>query len=515
MAEFDEKDRMPADDGIRLRVRLLRGSGPAGEMRFRAAFAVGRLDDCEVTLAEACVSRRHAELRPEGDGWLLVDLGSANGTFLDGTRLAPNAPVALPDACEVAFGDNGPALSLETLRPKPVPPPEPPPASSPGPSAGAAPGAPPARDFSSETQIMRHYFGKGGEDEPAGEQTLMFRRAFERAHKTRSRKYLWAIGGIALLLLAAVGGLLWQKSRLDRMRGTAVELFYTMKSLELQVAQLEEIVLLKSDEGQLRDLMSKRQKLREMDKSYGNFLKELGLYKKMSEEDQAIFRMARLFGECEVNMPKGFVAEVKSYIGKWRATGRLKNGIAQAKARGFLPVAVKAFESHRLPPQYFFLGLQESGFQEQAVGPATRFGFAKGIWQFIPSTAEHYGLRVGPMFERATYDPMDERFNFEKATVAAARYLRDLNNSEAQASGLLAMASYNWGEGNVRQIIARMPENPKDRNFWRLLAAGNIPKETYDYVFYIFSASVINENPRLFGFDFESPVPKADSPFSN
>lgn len=499
---------MPADDG-KLRVRLVRGTGPTGEMRFRAGFTVGRLEDCEVTLAEACVSRRHAEIRREGGAWLLVDLGSANGTFFGGARLAANEPVALPDLCEVTFGDNGPVLAFEIVRPKPVvEPPEPPKA------AVSAP-VEPQHDFASETQIMRHYFEKGKDGEPVGEQTMMFRRAFERAHKTRSQKYVYAIGGIALLLVAAIGGLLWQKSRLDKMRGTAVELFYAMKGIELQVAQLEEVVMLKADEAQLRDLMSKRQKLKEMDKSYGTFLKELGLYKKMSEEDQAIFRMARLFGECEVNMPKTFVAEVKSYIGKWRTTGRLKTGIEQAKSRGFLPVAVKALETHHLPPQYFFLALQESGFREQAVGPATRYGFAKGIWQFIPATAEHYGLRVGPLFDRALHDPMDERFNFEKATVAAARYLRDLNNSEAQASGLLAMASYNWGEGNVRAIIARMPENPRDRNFWRLLSHGNIPKETYDYVFNIFSASVINENPRLFGFDFESPVPKADSPFTN
>jgi hypothetical protein len=51
-----------------------------------------------------------------------------------------------------------------------------------------------------------------------------------------------------------------------------------------------------------------------------------------------------------------------------------------------------------------------------------------------------------------------------------------------------------------------MPGNPRDRNFWKLLEQHNIPKETYDYVFYIFSASVIGENPQLFGFDFENPL---------
>ena len=85
------------------------------------------------------------------------------------------------------------------------------------------------------------------------------------------------------------------------------------------------------------------------------------------------------------------------------------------------------------------------------------------------------------------------------------KYIRDLNNTQAQASGLLVMASYNWGENNIRQIISKMPENPRERNFWRLLAQKEIPRETYDYVS-IVSAAVICENPRLFGFNVECPV---------
>ena len=53
-----------------------------------------------------------------------------------------------------------------------------------------------------------------------------------------------------------------------------------------------------------------------------------------------------------------------------------------------------------------------------------------------------------------------------------------------------------------------MPQNPRDRNFWRLTSKyrRRIPNETYDYVFSIFSAAVIGENPRLFGYDFDNPL---------
>jgi hypothetical protein len=58
-----------------------------------------------------------------------------------------------------------------------------------------------------------------------------------------------------------------------------------------------------------------------------------------------------------------------------------------------------------------------------------------------------------------------------------------------------------------------MPANPKERNFWQLLAKhrDKIPQETYDYVFYIVSAAVIGENPRLFGFDFDNPLASPES----
>jgi hypothetical protein len=96
----------------------------------------------------------------------------------------------------------------------------------------------------------------------------------------------------------------------------------------------------------------------------------------------------------------------------------------------------------------------------------------------------------------------------EKSTRAAARYLRDIYETEAQASGLLVLASYNWGHNLVKGLIRELPENPRERNFWAFLKTykSRVPKQTYDFVYYIFSAAVIGENPQLFGFSFDKPV---------
>ncbi|MBN1530142.1 MAG: trypsin-like peptidase domain-containing protein [Thermoleophilaceae bacterium] len=49
---------------------------------------IGRADDCDITVPDGKVSRHHAALEPGADGRVsLVDLGSSNGTFLDGRRV--------------------------------------------------------------------------------------------------------------------------------------------------------------------------------------------------------------------------------------------------------------------------------------------------------------------------------------------------------------------------------------------------------------------------------------------
>jgi membrane-bound lytic murein transglycosylase D len=117
------------------------------------------------------------------------------------------------------------------------------------------------------------------------------------------------------------------------------------------------------------------------------------------------------------------------------------------------------------------VALQESDLRPDAVGATTRFGIAKGLWQLMPATASQYGLQTGPLLELPRFDPSDQRFDPSAATRAAARYLSDLYRGEAQASGLLVLASYNWGPKRVKKRIRAMNENP-------LSDFGRIPART-------------------------------------
>ncbi len=145
---------------------------------------------------------------------------------------------------------------------------------------------------------------------------------------------------------------------------------------------------------------------------YDALLTELGvLNEKMPPEDRLIYRMARVFGECEIAMPEDFVAEVKRYIEIWRADQRLVKGLQRAQEQNLKPAILGALAEYHMPPQFFYVALQESDFRAQAVGPETRFGIAKGIWQLMPETAIQYGLRTGPLLDVPQFDPADERFD--------------------------------------------------------------------------------------------------------
>ena len=465
-------------------VRFRDAMGQEQIRQFTGSFVVGREVGCDLHLDEDIVSRRHVEISPRDNAWWVHDLNSSNGTYLDGEHIQEQA---LQGTTELQFGIGGPVLWLEPPQPQ----------AERSTEGGTSRGT----DADVRRYIDPDYEG------PMGDHTLMVRRAFHQTRKRQSRKYLSVIGLVGVVLLGALGYAVYQQYQLEQLETLTVDIFYNMKELELQVASLATSIQETGDARQKAELAAMRTQLSQMESRYDTYLNRVDMFsREMSEEDRLIHKVARIFGECEVNVPPGFAKEVKTYIAKWQSSNRLAKAIERARLNGYTEVVQEVMLQHYLAPQFFYLALQESDFKRQIAGPKTRFGIAKGIWQFIPATAERYGLKTGPLLDTRRFDPKDERFDFHKATAAAASYLRDIYTTEAQASGLLVMASYNWGENRVRKLIRKMPENPRQRNFWELIRKHKIPDETYDYVYYIFSAAVIGEDPQLFGFDFENPL---------
>jgi hypothetical protein len=470
-------------------------------------FTIGRHSDCQIRIQDGVVSRRHADVFPENGDWWIRDRQSANGVFLNGQRIER---AVLFGNGRIQLGAGGPTLfyTVETpLQAAPVQ------SAAPEPAQVETVAAPPAPGHPSDLEHYKdHYFGKTL-DGTAGEHTMMVRRAFAEVQK----KQRWTYGvilGLVLVLLVVAGSVAWYKhSQVAEQRKLAAEVFYTMRALEIDLIKLRVDAAKRESLEAQKQIEAARQRKKQLEESYERYVTSLDVYSQgLSEKEKLIMRMANRFGECEVNMPEGFVEEVTTFIEKWQSSKRLSRVIRRAQRNGYIPKITAVLVQEDLPPQFLYLAVQESNLDHRAVGQPTRFGIAKGMWQFIPSTGQKYGLRIGPLKDQAEVDLLDDRHNFEKSTRAAASYLRDIYTTDAQASGLLVMASYNWGERRVVRLIQTMPENPRERNFWQLITAyrQKIPDETYDYVFSIFTAAVIGENPRLFGFNFDNPLLSAD-----
>src|SRR3972149_7674718 len=92
-----------------VRVKVIQGKASQDEMRFTDAFKIGRDKSCQLQLKDTSMSRFHAEVSFDGEKWIVSDLESSNGTFLDGSRIQQ---ASLPDESRLEFGIGGPVLLL-------------------------------------------------------------------------------------------------------------------------------------------------------------------------------------------------------------------------------------------------------------------------------------------------------------------------------------------------------------------------------------------------------------------
>jgi membrane-bound lytic murein transglycosylase D len=167
-------------------------------------------------------------------------------------------------------------------------------------------------------------------------------------------------------------------------------------------------------------------------------------------------------------------------------SGRLKGYLEDGLSRGaqYLPMIQDVFRAEGLPLDLAYVPLIESAFKPSAVSRAK----AKGIWQFMQGTALENGLK------HDWY--IDERSDPEKATRAAAKYLRTLYGMFDDWH--LALASYNGGPGRVQRA---MRSSGRD-DFWKLTASTRyLPRETRDYVPLILAAIVVARNPVQYGLE--------------
>jgi membrane-bound lytic murein transglycosylase D len=464
------------------------------EFRFARSFSIGRGDDCDVRIDNVEVSRKHMIVACESGRWWLRDQ-SRNGVFTDGERVTTTE---ITSSLTVTLGNDGPELTLELATPR---------------AATRAQSRPRVEEPESETVVVdryaRRYFGGEEDDsEPAGQRTMMIRKAFDKVHRQHQRRNNIIIAVASSIAVLAGVYAYYNHVQIAQLRAATQDEFYAIKEKDVLIAGLEERAAAGDQNAAAAKEKLEMERLEQVRRNE-RAMNELVYGKNMTETDRLILRVTRRLGECELAAPPSYINEVKAYIARWQSTGRFADALKRAQEYGYVSRISEEMLAHGLSPDFFYLAMQESSFNPGAIGPPTRYGIAKGMWQFIPETGRRFGLKIGPLSRESRPDADDARHDWSQATAAAARYIKEIYTTDAQASGLLVMASYNWGEHRVIDRVRELPPNPRDRNFWKLIERFRIPQETYDYVFYIVSAAVIGENPRAFGFSFDNPMAAA------
>jgi membrane-bound lytic murein transglycosylase D len=149
----------------------------------------------------------------------------------------------------------------------------------------------------------------------------------------------------------------------------------------------------------------------------------------------------------------------------------------------YRPMIQRIFAEEGVPEELIYLAQAESGFLPRALSNKQ----AVGMWQFIAGTGSNYDLVHTAAF--------DERFDPEKATRAAAKFLKDLHTR--YGDWYLAMAAYNCGPGAVDRAVERTGY----ADYWELLKRHALPRETAGYVPIIVAMTIMAKNPQDYGLE--------------
>ncbi len=142
---------------------------------------------------------------------------------------------------------------------------------------------------------------------------------------------------------------------------------------------------------------------------------------------------------------------------------------------------IEEIDKRGLPTELALLPFIESAFNPQAMSTAR----ASGMWQFMPATGKDFELRQN-LFR-------DDRRDVLASTRAALDYLTQLQTQFGNWH--LALAAYNWGQGNVQRAIDRQRRVGQDADY----AGLRMPDETRNYVPKLQAMKNIIARPEAFG----------------
>jgi len=404
----------------------------------------------------ASVSRVHARADAREGGWLLTDLKSSNGTFVNDERVLCT-PVAAGD--RVRFGD------VEYVLERRV-----------GFDLGALLG--PWRVAAVVVVVaLAAFWGVRyvTEREQTGRVEQSFRREAAAALVEAARQ---AGGGSADL----ARGHLAHAADLVRLAGLAPAGATLERPSELFAEVLPDLP------AELRDfdfaslsagaaLASEQESVAAMDNA--------------RYVEHELRRYCAELGQ-DPNLPPEFVAQVQGFVDAFmRSPGDMR--LMLRRARTLQPRIRAILAQEHLPEAVAYVAWVESKLDSMQISRAG----AVGLWQLMAPTAKERGLRID-----TAIPARDERTHVDKSTRAAARYLAEMLRDQGPEYFMLVLASYNRGHNALKSYKQKIddPMLGSTRKYWHLVERGMLPEETRMYVPKVFAVRIIAENPSRFGF---------------
>ncbi|MCX7726742.1 MAG: transglycosylase SLT domain-containing protein [Chitinispirillaceae bacterium] len=318
-------------------------------------------------------------------------------------------------------------------------------------------------------------------------QAALLRKAYKASISFRNKVYYLIIS----LIFISVIGISFFAIRANQYKSVVTKAIKLKKELEKYE---QEIAQAKKEPEKNREKLEKLiDRLEEKQKSLSH-LKE-----QMTEDDfgdyyadpieKKIDEILSRFGESDYHIPQEMIDRVKYHV-EYYST-KLKDVVARYLKRKdkYFPMINQTLRQKNLPLELAYVSMLESGFNPMALSHAG----ARGLWQFMPETGRRYGLRVD--------GNIDERCDPIKSTYAAAEYFKDLIGIfGGKSSVMLCMAAYNAGEGKVINALRKIDDPMRNRDFWYLYRMGYLPEETKEYIPRVIAFIIISENPDEYGF---------------
>jgi len=475
---------------IKIKAWLMALTGPEAGTRYQINhenWSVGR-DEANALVpggrSAAAVSAKHMQISRDEDGYLLRDLGSTNGTYLndervDEARLGNRALISLgPSGPRFQFliEEEGGETEKTVVQPRRF--------------VLERDGAREKKPGEAHETLIREAVDKArlAREEGRGGQTEIIMREMLLEAVRRSRRKLKILIGV--LVLALMGGAVWSLVTISTLKTTKSE-------IDGQIGRIEADLSTASDPREIENLISElegyQNRARKIQK---NLLYQLGVNDKEQDYiESEIKAILETFGAGSYSIPPEFTELVRGHIESYSGRNKANMERALIESRPELEQIRSVLEEHRLPPDLAYMVLVETGFRFNS---RSRRG-AAGPWQLRKRTARAYGLKVN--------NATDERFDLDKSTAAAARYIRSLiADFGAGSSVMLALAAYNLGPTKVRSLIRKVEDPIRHRNFWYLYRTRALPSETRQYVPKVIAAIIIGRNPARFGIDAPATI---------